>query len=71
MVTTNLCEISGILCRSTAGGVVLKENFNMIKMALKEWHVSHTQNLSSMIGSLKVRLSTLDSGELWTCRMPR
>ncbi|MCI51413.1 endonuclease/exonuclease/phosphatase family protein, partial [Trifolium medium] len=30
-------------------------------MALKEWHSSHAQNLSSKIESLKLRLSALDS----------
>ncbi|MCI31203.1 endonuclease/exonuclease/phosphatase family protein, partial [Trifolium medium] len=42
------------------GGYVLKEKFKMIKGALKEWHTTHAQNLSSRIDSLKVRLSALD-----------
>ncbi|MCI73034.1 endonuclease/exonuclease/phosphatase family protein, partial [Trifolium medium] len=33
----------------------------MIKVALKEWHVSHAQNLPSRIDSLKTRLSEMDS----------
>ncbi|GAU10636.1 hypothetical protein TSUD_419760, partial [Trifolium subterraneum] len=42
------------------GGYVLKENFKMIKAALKEWHMTHTKNLPSRIDSLKVRQSCLD-----------
>ncbi|MCI30732.1 endonuclease/exonuclease/phosphatase family protein, partial [Trifolium medium] len=42
------------------GGFVLKEKLKMIKLALKEWHVAHTQNLPSRIDSLKVRLSDLE-----------
>ncbi|MCI95604.1 endonuclease/exonuclease/phosphatase family protein, partial [Trifolium medium] len=29
------------------GGFVLKEKLKMIKLALKEWHAAHTQNLPS------------------------
>ncbi|MCI94880.1 endonuclease/exonuclease/phosphatase family protein, partial [Trifolium medium] len=32
-----------------------------MKLALKEWHASHTQNVPSRIESLKVRLAALDS----------
>ncbi|XP_024636355.1 uncharacterized protein [Medicago truncatula] len=32
----------------------------MIKLSLKEWHVSHTQNLPRKILDLKERLATLD-----------
>ncbi|GAU13999.1 hypothetical protein TSUD_168240 [Trifolium subterraneum] len=32
----------------------------MIKLALKDWHQAHTQNLSGRIQSLKDRLATLD-----------
>ncbi|GAU49175.1 hypothetical protein TSUD_133700 [Trifolium subterraneum] len=39
---------------------VLKEKLRMIKVALKEWHVSHTANLPGRIDSLKTRLSELD-----------
>jgi hypothetical protein len=42
------------------GGFILKEKLKVMKWALKEWHAAHAQNLSSMIDSLKVRLSTLD-----------
>jgi hypothetical protein len=42
------------------GGFVLKEKLKMMKGALKEWHVAHTQNLSSRIDSFKARLSVLD-----------
>ena len=47
------------------GGFVLKEKLKMIKMALKEWHLTNTQNLSSRIDSLKESISLLESkGEL-------
>jgi len=42
------------------GGFVLKEKFKLIKAALKEWHVSHTRNLSGKIASLKDRQAVLD-----------
>ncbi|MCI57831.1 endonuclease/exonuclease/phosphatase family protein, partial [Trifolium medium] len=32
----------------------------MIKLALKDWHTTHTQNLPSRIESLKDRLAALD-----------
>lgn len=35
----------------------------MIKLALKEWHASHSQNLQGKIGSLKERLAVLDCKE--------
>jgi len=43
------------------GGYVLKEKFKLIKRALKEWHMSHSHNLSAKISSLKDRLAELDS----------
>ena len=47
------------------GGFVLKEKFKLIKLALKEWHASHTQNLSGKISALKDRLASLDEkGEI-------
>jgi hypothetical protein len=42
------------------GGFVLKEKLKLMKGALKEWHSTHSQNLSSRIDSLKVRLAGLD-----------
>ncbi|MCI47942.1 cysteine-rich receptor-like protein kinase, partial [Trifolium medium] len=39
------------------GGFVLKEKLKMIKLALKEWHEAHAQNLPRRIEGLKVRLS--------------
>lgn len=39
---------------------VLKEKFKLIKGALKEWRVSHTQNLSAKLVSLKNRQAILD-----------
>jgi len=42
------------------GGYVLKEKFKLIKSALKEWHVLHSQNLSAHIVTLKDRMAVLD-----------
>ncbi|GAU51140.1 hypothetical protein TSUD_411890 [Trifolium subterraneum] len=42
------------------GGYVLKEKLKRIKMELKDWHKSHTQNLPSRIESLKDWLAVLD-----------
>ncbi|GAU47037.1 hypothetical protein TSUD_239950 [Trifolium subterraneum] len=42
------------------GGYVLKEKLKKIKLELKDWHMSHTQNLPSRIESLKDRLAVLD-----------
>ncbi|MCI48801.1 endonuclease/exonuclease/phosphatase family protein, partial [Trifolium medium] len=42
------------------GGYVLKEKFKLIKVALKEWHHTHSQNLPSRINSLKIHLSDLE-----------
>ncbi|PNX62506.1 cysteine-rich receptor-like protein kinase, partial [Trifolium pratense] len=42
------------------GGFVLKEKLKGIKIALKDWHKAHTQNLPSRIESLKDRLAVLD-----------
>lgn len=42
------------------GGYVLKEKFKLIKLALKEWHISHSHNVAVKIDSLKVRLAELD-----------
>jgi len=42
------------------GGYVLKEKFKLIKIALKEWHASHSRNLSATIDTLKDRLGDLD-----------
>ncbi|CAJ2669290.1 unnamed protein product [Trifolium pratense] len=42
------------------GGFVLKEKLKWIKTALKDWHISHTQNLPSRIESLKERMAVLD-----------
>ncbi|GAU50364.1 hypothetical protein TSUD_409370 [Trifolium subterraneum] len=42
------------------GGFVLKEKFKMIRLALKEWHAAHSQNLPGRIESLKVRLAALE-----------
>ncbi|GAU40134.1 hypothetical protein TSUD_163030 [Trifolium subterraneum] len=45
------------------GGFVLKEKFKMIKLALKDWHQTHTETLPSILESLKDRLAALD--EKW------
>lgn len=42
------------------GGFVLKEKFKLIKMALKEWHHRHSQNLPARILPLKESISALD-----------
>jgi len=42
------------------GGYVLKEKFKLIKLALKDWHQRHTQNLSAKIVSIKDKISILD-----------
>jgi hypothetical protein len=42
------------------GGFVLKEELNLIKVALKEWHLSHCNNIPAKIDSLKARLACLD-----------
>jgi len=43
------------------GGYVFKEKLKLIKLALKDWHASNTQNLPAKIDSLKNRQATLDS----------
>jgi len=42
------------------GGFVLKEKFKLVKLALKEWHQRHTQNLPARISTLKDRIDALD-----------
>ncbi|PNX79707.1 cysteine-rich receptor-like protein kinase, partial [Trifolium pratense] len=42
------------------GGYVLKEKLKMMKVALKDWHKTHVQNVPSRIETLKDRLSLLD-----------
>jgi hypothetical protein len=39
------------------GGFILKEKLKLIKLALKEWHINHSQNLSGKVDTLKLRLS--------------
>jgi len=43
------------------GGYVLREKFKLIKISLKEWHTTHSQNLPTKISALKDRLATLDN----------
>jgi hypothetical protein len=38
----------------------LKEKLKLIKVALKEWHLTHTHNLSGKIASLKERQAAID-----------
>ena len=38
---------------------MLKETFKLIKMAHKEWHLSHAQNLRGRMDSLKKRILIL------------
>jgi hypothetical protein len=42
------------------GGYVLKEKFKLIKLALKDWHQCHSQNLSAKISSLKDKILDFD-----------
>ena len=42
------------------GGFVLKEKFKLIKLALKEWHESHTLNLPASVVTLKDSLAVFD-----------
>jgi len=42
------------------GGYVMKEKFKMIKVALREWHQNHTQNILGKITTIKGRISVLD-----------
>ena len=39
---------------------MLKEKFKLLKKALKEWHVTHTQNLSAKISALKDKQTVFD-----------
>jgi hypothetical protein len=48
------CQVEGW------GGYVLKEKFKLIKLALKEWHATQTQNLPGKLNSLKDRITVLD-----------
>jgi len=42
------------------GGFVLKEKLKLVKLALKEWHQHHTQNLPARISTLKDRIDSFD-----------
>ena len=42
------------------GGFVFKEKLKLLKLALKEWHQRHTQNLPTRISTLKDKIATLD-----------
>jgi len=42
------------------GGYVLKEKFKKIKLALKDWHLSHSQNLPAKIHSLQDKINFFD-----------
>ena len=42
------------------GGFVFKEKLKLIKSALKEWHLSHYNNIPAKLDSLKARLAWLD-----------
>jgi len=42
------------------GGYVLKEKFKLIKLALKDWHIRHSQNLPAKILTLKDKISSFD-----------
>jgi len=42
------------------GGYVLKEKLKLLKLALREWHQRHSQNLPARISTLKENIATLD-----------
>jgi len=42
------------------GWLCLEKKFKLIKLALREWHQAHSQNLPAKILSLKERISVLD-----------
>lgn len=42
------------------GGYLLKEKLKLFKLALKEWHQQHSQNLPAKIKSLKDKITTID-----------
>jgi len=42
------------------GGYVLKEKLKLLKVALKEWHQSHTQNIPARLVFLKEKIEALD-----------
>lgn len=41
------------------GVYVLKEKLKLMKEALKEWHASHSRNISAKIDTFKARLPVL------------
>jgi len=41
-------------------GFVLKEKLKLIKLTIKEWHISHSKNVAGKVDSLKARLSILN-----------
>jgi len=43
------------------GTFVLKEKLKLLKGSLKDWHQNHCQNLDARCGTLKERMSTLDT----------
>jgi len=43
------------------GGFVLKEKLKHIKIVLKEWHLTHSHNLSGKILSLKNQIDVLEA----------
>jgi hypothetical protein len=44
-----------------SGGFVLKEKLKRVKAALKDWHLTHTHNLSGKILSLKNQIDMLEA----------
>jgi len=42
------------------GGYVLKEKLKLLKLALKDWHQHHSQNIPARISTLKGKIATLD-----------
>ena len=42
------------------GGYVLKEKFKLTKLALKDWHQRHSNNLPARISNLKDRITSTE-----------
>jgi len=43
------------------GGFVLKEKLKNVKIALKDWHLTHSHNLPGKILSLKTQIDVLEA----------
>jgi len=57
---TFVCEQWNSFLVEGWGGYVLKEKFKLIKLALKDWHQRHSQNIPSKILLLKDKITVID-----------